>query len=130
MTKDMVAKVADFGMCTNNPTATDPMGTPQWMAPEVISNMLGIRCPYNKSCDIYSYGILVWETFVAMIPYASTGLNQSQIAMQVYRSNIRPPMISSLPASIKSLIAECWDKNPHHRPNFDTVCLLFQFEFP
>eukprot|EP00960_Hanusia_phi_P076276 768537-Hanusia_phi.AAC.14 len=126
MAKHMVAKVADFGMCTNNPTATDPMGTPQWMAPEVIANMFRIRSPYNKSCDVYSYAILVWETFAAMIPYANTGLDQMGIASQVYRNNIRPPVISSFPPSIKSLIKECWDKNPHSRPNFDMILQKLQ----
>ncbi len=33
--KSLVAKVADFGMVTAAPTTTEPLGTPQWMAPEV-----------------------------------------------------------------------------------------------
>jgi serine/threonine protein kinase len=34
--KGLVAKVADFGMVTPAPTSADPMGTHQWMAPEVL----------------------------------------------------------------------------------------------
>lgn len=34
---DMVAKVADFGFTTNEKIRTDPAGTPQWMAPEILN---------------------------------------------------------------------------------------------
>ena len=55
MTKDMIAKVADFGMCTNVPTATDGCGTMQWAAPEVLMNIFGKMQQYDKRCDVYRY---------------------------------------------------------------------------
>jgi serine/threonine protein kinase len=53
--KDMVAKVADFGLCTNQATSSDAAGTPQWAAPEVLRNLLGQRSTYDKSSDVYRH---------------------------------------------------------------------------
>ena len=42
---------------------TDPCGTPQWMAPEVISNYFGKANVYDRRCDVFSYAVLLWEIF-------------------------------------------------------------------
>ena len=36
----MVAKVADLGMCTNNPSSTDAVGTPQVVPPATLRTTL------------------------------------------------------------------------------------------
>jgi len=41
--------------------ASDCAGTIQWMAPEVLHNVLGRRSVYDKRSDVYSYGVMVWE---------------------------------------------------------------------
>ncbi len=52
--KDMVPKVADFGLATNAATATEGCGTVQWAAPEVLTNMFDSASKeYNKMCDVY-----------------------------------------------------------------------------
>ena len=35
---------------------TDKIGTYQWMAPEVIAGK-----NYTEKCDIFSFGIIMWE---------------------------------------------------------------------
>ena len=32
--------------------------------------------PYDRKCDVYSYGVLVWEMFHSCVPYMQTGLDQ------------------------------------------------------
>ena len=44
---DMVAKVADFGFTTNDKIRTDPAGTPQWMAPEILNIVV---CDHVYEC--------------------------------------------------------------------------------
>ena len=44
---DMVAKVADFGFTTNDKIRTDPAGTPQWMAPEILNIVV---CDHVHEC--------------------------------------------------------------------------------
>lgn len=54
-------KLCDFGLVTNkNATA----GTPAYMAPELVSGSF-----FNKSVDVYSFGILFCEIFDRKIPF-------------------------------------------------------------
>jgi hypothetical protein len=62
------------------------------MAPEVLRSLLDRPCPYGRSVDVYSYGVLVWELTHCRVPYASTGLNQMAIASAVLKKGIRPPI--------------------------------------
>ncbi|EKX44625.1 hypothetical protein GUITHDRAFT_71999 [Guillardia theta CCMP2712] len=122
LSKDLVAKVADFGMCTPAPLATDACGTPQWMAPEVISNLLGMPKEYDRTVDVFSYAILLWELFHCSTPYMETRLDQMGICKNVFHRHIRPPISPSCPPGISALIQRCWDNNPSARPTFSQVC--------
>ena len=57
--KNMVAKVADFGMCTSVAQSTDGCGTMQWAAPEVLLNIFGHKSTYDKRCDVYRYVYMI-----------------------------------------------------------------------
>ncbi|ELP89309.1 protein serine/threonine kinase, putative [Entamoeba invadens IP1] len=64
------AKLTDFGSSRNinllmtNMTFTKGIGTPVYMAPEVLNQE-----KYKKSSDIYSFGITMYETFGWSEPY-------------------------------------------------------------
>mmetsp|Transcript_17739 Transcript_17739/g.44683 ORF Transcript_17739/g.44683 Transcript_17739/m.44683 type:complete len:584 (-) Transcript_17739:108-1859(-) len=129
MDKNMVAKVADFGMATPERTSTQPGGTPQWMAPEVLSNLLGRKMPYDQRVDVYSYAILLWEIFHCKVPYGETGMDQMAIANAVFSKGIRPPMSRSCPPEVAKLITACWESDPNRRPSFkDVVARMNQIE--
>ncbi|KAJ1476012.1 kinase-like domain-containing protein, partial [Baffinella frigidus] len=121
---DLVAKVADFGMCTPDKTSTAACGTVQWMAPEVLANLFGQKVPYDKRVDVYSYGILLYEIFHCSCPYMETGLDQMTLGRKVFQQNIRPPLGRACPPAIQSLITKCWDKNPAARPTFKQILEL------
>ncbi len=53
MDKNLVAKVADFGMVTSSKESSEPCGTPQWVAPEAIPNFLNKKANYDRRCDLY-----------------------------------------------------------------------------
>ena len=59
------AKVTDFGISTRfgRPDYTAETGTYRQMAPEVI-----LHKPYNYKCDVYSYGVLLWESTHRQVP--------------------------------------------------------------
>jgi len=119
---DFVAKVADFGMCTNERTSTAACGTVQWMAPEVLTNLYGGRMMYDKRVDVYSYGILLHEIFYCTCPYMETGLDQMSLGRRVLQQNIRPDLRRrSCPSQVQDVIKKCWDKNPAARPSFKQV---------
>jgi len=53
----VMAKVIDFGTCSKGETQySRHVDNPIWSAPEVIEGQ-----PYNKSVDIYSYGVCLYE---------------------------------------------------------------------
>ena len=57
-----VAKICDFGLGrqintgTQTSNMTSQIGTPSYIAPEIILDL-----PYTEKCDVYSYGIVMWE---------------------------------------------------------------------
>ena len=40
------------------------MGTPLWMAPEVM-----LFKPFNEKVDVYSFGIVLWEIVMRQAPF-------------------------------------------------------------
>lgn len=115
--KDQVVKLCDFGTaCDNHTLMTNAKGTVAWMAPEVISTTT-----YNEKCDVYSFGVMIWELVMRRIPFEK--YNQYQIMRKV-TENQRPHLPDSIPSSIRLLITQCWSQDPAERPGFKQVSTL------
>merc|ERR1719502_1964078 len=111
------AKVTDFGISTRfgRPDYTAETGTYRQMAPEVI-----LHKPYNYKCDVYSYGVLLWEALHRKVPF--TGFAPLQAAFAVAMEHQRPPI--TLRGALRDygpLISSCWDGDPANRPDMDQV---------
>ena len=111
------AKLTDFGVSTRSgrDEYTAETGTYRNMAPEVI-----LHKPYDSKCDIYSFGILVWECLHRQVPFA--GLAPLQAAFAVAMQFARPA-IDLRPEfeAYEQLIVKCWDADPAVRPDMPTV---------
>ncbi|XP_064553661.1 putative mitogen-activated protein kinase kinase kinase 7-like [Drosophila montana] len=121
-------KICDFGFVRNVQTQmTSQRGTCLYMAPEVFN---GKR--YTEKCDVYSMGITIWEVLSRKVPYYEKHeLKQIQLLTQIDDLDLRPSLndlIFECPEQIKTLMQECWDKNPDKRPSMQGILeILKQF---
>ncbi|MFS7918921.1 putative dual-specificity kinase TKL-Pl-4 family [Helianthus anomalus] len=116
-------KIADFGVArveAQNPRdMTGETGTLGYMAPEVLQGK-----PYNRKCDVYSFGVCLWETYCCDLPYPF--LSFSEVSSAVVRHNLRPEIPRCCPSSLANIMRKCWDANPDKRPEMDEVVKLLE----
>lgn len=77
--KDFHLKIADFGIACEEEDCDvllDNTGTYRWMAPEVMK-----RKPHGRKCDVYSFGLILWEMVAGAVPYED--MNPFQAAYAV-----------------------------------------------
>ena len=115
--EDLLPKICDFGiaryMGDYGELVTKQVGTPQWMAPELI---LGQN--YTNKVDVYSFGVIVWEILTEQIPWKDK--NTVNVALMVSQ-NKRPEIPGHCPVELKKLITACWNQDPSKRPSFAQI---------
>ncbi|KAL1371628.1 hypothetical protein HN51_001863 [Arachis hypogaea] len=121
--KTRTVKIADFGVArveASNPNdMTGETGTLGYMAPEVLNGN-----PYNRKCDVYSFGICLWEIYCCDMPYPD--LSFSEITSAVVRQNLRPEIPRCCPSSLANVMKKCWDASPDKRPEMDEVVSMLE----
>ncbi|XP_023703195.1 mitogen-activated protein kinase kinase kinase 7 isoform X2 [Cryptotermes secundus] len=111
-----VLKICDFGTaCDKKTYMTNNKGSAAWMAPEVFEGS-----NYTEKCDVFSWGIILWEVLSRRKPFDDIGGSAFRIMWAVHTGE-RPPLISGCPKPIEQLMTSCWDKNPASRPSMDEV---------
>lgn len=120
---DRTVKIADFGVArveAQNPSdMTGTTGTYGYMAPEVLDGQ-----PYDHKCDVYSYGICLWEIYCCAMPYAE--LSFSEVSSAIVARNLRPQIPRCCPNSLANIMKRCWDGNPAKRPEMDEVVQMLE----
>lgn len=121
--KRMTLKIADFGVArveAQNPKdMTGETGTLGYMAPEVLTGK-----PYNRKCDVYSFGICLWETYCCDMPYAD--LSFAEMTSAVVKQNLRPEIPKCCPSALATVMKKCWDANPDKRPTMEEVVNMLE----
>ncbi|XP_054797805.1 probable serine/threonine-protein kinase SIS8 [Prosopis cineraria] len=116
--KHWVVKVCDFGLSRMKHhtflSSKSSAGTPEWMAPEVLRNE-----PANEKCDVYSFGVILWELATARIPWK--GLNPMQVVGAVGFQNRRLEIPEDVDPVVAQIIRDCWQMEPHLRPSFSQL---------
>jgi len=103
---------------------TNNKGSAAWMAPEVFEGN-----NYTEKCDVFSFGIILWEMVTRRKPYEDmSGFNAFRIMWAVHNGT-RPPLIAGIPKPIEDLMTSCWDKEPSKRPSFTRIVKILQHLF-
>ncbi|XP_009292938.1 mitogen-activated protein kinase kinase kinase 7 isoform X1 [Danio rerio] len=111
-----VLKICDFGTaCDIQTHMTNNKGSAAWMAPEVFEGS-----NYSEKCDVFSWGIILWEVITRRKPFDEIGGPAFRIMWAVHRGT-RPPLIKNLPKAIESLMTRCWSKDPSQRPSMEEI---------
>jgi len=128
------AMIDNDGDASGGATHTAGIGTPRYMAPEMRAPLDGPRADraqYNERCDVYSFGLLLWEVMHQEVPCAEhTGI---QVALILAPSSRRPPL--NLPTGLSNdllgeLITACWNADPAQRPLMSTCANLLAVAAP
>lgn len=112
-------KIGDFGLSRffnrDNPEENrGRIGTPHWMAPEILKGE-----KYEHSADIFSFGMILWEILSLEIPYY--GVNPYQVISLVadQRKIVQVPKEGH--STLRRLIEQCLEYEANRRPLLDDI---------
>ena len=121
-------KLFDFGLAkelkANRATEhgkyklTGNTGSRRYMSPEVARSI-----PYDKSVDVYSFGILLWEMCAMEKPFY--GFSANKHMQQVVLGGDRPKLDTAhtqwWPVKLHWILKRCWSEDVSTRPTFTVI---------
>lgn len=129
LTLDGDIKLADFGVSAKNTKTLQRrdsfIGTPYWMAPEVVMCETMKDAPYDYKADIWSLGITLIE--LAQIEPPHHELNPMRVLLKIAKSE--PPTLdqpSKWSMEFNDFLKKALDRNPETRP---TAAQLLEHPF-
>jgi serine/threonine protein kinase len=124
-------KIFDFGLAKEfDPNSKDKdgfyqltsdTGSPRYMATEVA-----LGKPYNETCDVYSFCILLWQILKLETPF--DGYTMNMFNKKVVGGGTRPACDPKWPAEITDMMRLGWGVSIKDRPSMDDVCATLRDE--
>jgi len=120
LTSRNLIKVGDFGISKilerNDGLASTTIGTPYYLAPEVINGE-----PYGLKADVWSLGVLLYEMMALRKPFEATSL--PSLALKIVATTYPPPPEQFSP-ELRAVLASMLQREPSARPSLDQLSRL------
>ncbi|ELP94371.1 serine/threonine protein kinase HT1, putative [Entamoeba invadens IP1] len=122
------AKLTDFGSARNvnllmtNMTFTKGIGTPIYMAPEILK-----REKYTKSADIFSFGVTMYEVVGWSEAYKKDSFKYPWKIAEFVMSGKRLERKEKMPIPLYDVIKMCWVQEQTNRITIDKIVDLLAF---
>ena len=129
--KNLVVKIADFGMSQNlysayyfrlKGRAVLPI---RWMAFECFYGRFSVKS------DVFAFGVTLWEVFTLCQEQPYEGWTDQDVIQNAVKPSrggeteklLRPELC---PVELYHLMLNCWKHDPDSRPSFATICRTLQ----
>ena len=96
------------------------VGTPYYVAPEVLTGSYGI------SCDIWSIGVIAFMLLYGVPPF--NGKDEREVLKSVKNAEYSFPTKKKISQEAKIFIKACLSKHPHSRPSAETLLTFDWFK--
>ncbi|KAG8516342.1 Tyrosine-protein kinase Fes/Fps, partial [Galemys pyrenaicus] len=120
VTEKNVLKISDFGMSREEADGVYAASgglrqvPVKWTAPEALN-----YGRYSSESDVWSFGILLWETFsLGAAPYPNLSNQQTR---EFVEKGGRLPCPELCPDAVFRLMEQCWAYEAGQRPSFSTI---------
>lgn len=125
-------KVADFGLSRIKNHAQMMIsragmeGTVEYCAPEVLRGE-----PYTEKCDVWSFGVVLWELLMRRRPYADADLPMFLLMMNLGSGALRLPRVppSATSPGLARITERCMSWQPAERPPFREILHQLENEY-
>ncbi|XP_013780639.2 inactive tyrosine-protein kinase transmembrane receptor ROR1-like [Limulus polyphemus] len=115
--ESLTVKISDFGRFRDIYSAdyyriqSKSLLPIRWMSPESI-----LYGKFSTECDVWSFGVVMWEVFsFGLQPYY--GYNNQEV-IDMIRSRQLLPCPEVCPPHMYAMMVECWHEIPTRRPSF------------
>ncbi|KAF9903923.1 hypothetical protein EC991_003214 [Linnemannia zychae] len=125
LTRFNQAKITNFRQSRLESAQTRPMSDPfsfvRWLAPE---KMTPPEVRYGPECDIYSFGMLLFEIASNRIPFVS--FNDRELPEKIVREDLYETVPAGTPQEFGNIMTACWSHDPRLRPTVSQVLLVLR----
>ncbi|ELP92305.1 protein serine/threonine kinase, putative, partial [Entamoeba invadens IP1] len=121
------AKLTDFGSARNvnllitNMTFTKGIGTPKYMAPEILNKQ-----HYKKPADVFSFAITMYECFGWTDAYPKQSFTYAWDIVDFVVNGKRLPQPKNIDNNIYKIINEAWDDDVNKRSQIKNIIISLE----
>jgi hypothetical protein len=100
--------------------------SPEMLRRGMTGEVVNTKKKYDTKCEVYSFGILLWEIAECRTPYSQYDdfMEITQKVINGYREPFTPD--TGIPEKYQELVTDAVSQNPGHRPIFSKMLTILQ----